>query len=81
MRLRNIIHRVPAPEPWAEGEKIPWDDPAFSRRMLAEHLSEAHDHASRRAATIDDHVDWIERVPLEGRRARILDLGCGPGLY
>jgi SAM-dependent methyltransferase len=81
MKLLEIVTRTPAPEPWAEGEKIPWDDPAFSERMLAEHLSQAHDAASRRAETIDAHVDWIERVVLDGRRSRILDLGCGPGLY
>lgn len=28
--------------------KIPWDDPAFSRRMRQEHLSQEHDRASRR---------------------------------
>lgn len=81
MNLLEIVTRTPAPESWAEGEKIPWDDPSFSTRMLAEHLSQAHDAASRRAETIDAQVDWIERVALDGRRSRILDLGCGPGLY
>lgn len=81
MNLLDIVHRTPVPEAWAEGEKIPWDDPGFSHRMLAEHLSQAHDHASRRAETIETHVAWIHNVVLEGRSARILDLGCGPGLY
>ena len=81
MTLLEIVTRTPVHEPWAEGEKIPWNDPGFSRRMLAEHLSQAHDAASRRTATIDAHVDWIERVVLDERRSRILDLGCGPGLY
>jgi SAM-dependent methyltransferase len=81
MNLLEIVSRTPVPEPWTEGEKIPWDDPAFSQRMLSEHLSQAHDAASRRAETVDAHVDWIERVVLDGRRSRILDLGCGPGLY
>ena len=43
--LLDLIRREAAPEPWAEGEKIPWDDPGFSRRMLEEHLSQAHDAA------------------------------------
>jgi SAM-dependent methyltransferase len=81
MHLLDIVTRTPAPEPWAEGEKIPWHEPGFSERMLAEHLSQAHDAASRRAGTIDAHVDWIVRVALGGRPSRILDLGCGPGLY
>ena len=50
MNLLHVIQRSPAPVPWAEGENIPWHDPAFSERMLTEHLSQAHDAASRRAA-------------------------------
>jgi SAM-dependent methyltransferase len=79
--LMEIIQRSERPGPWAEGEKIPWNDPEFSRRMLREHLSQEHDWASRRAVTIQKHVDWIHREVLQGRLGRILDLGCGPGLY
>jgi SAM-dependent methyltransferase len=79
--LLEVVHRAEIPEPWAEGEKIPWNDPEFSRRMLAEHLSQEHDWASRRAATIDMHVDWIHRSVLSEVPSRVLDLGCGPGLY
>ena len=79
--LVDIVHRTPEPAPWTEGDNIPWDDPAFSERMLAEHLSQEHDLASRRSTTIDQHVDWIFATVLDGRPARVLDLGCGPGLY
>jgi SAM-dependent methyltransferase len=49
--------------------------------MLKEHLSQAHDAASRRFEIIDRHVVWIHDQVLKGKPARILDLGCGPGLY
>jgi SAM-dependent methyltransferase len=81
LNVQEIVDRAPTPEPWDEGEKIPWDEPAFSQRMLAEHLTDAHDRASRRPGTIDAHVDWIDRVVLGGTQPRVLDLGCGPGLY
>ena len=81
MNLLDVINRTEIPAPWSEGEKIPWDDPAFSERMLREHLSQEHDAASRRFGKIDAHVDWIHRELLSGRPTRILDLGCGPGLY
>jgi SAM-dependent methyltransferase len=81
MNLLEVFHRDMAPEPWAEGEKIPWDDPAFSRRMLKEHLSQRHDAASRRTGTLKKHVDWIHSFILDAKPSRILDLGCGPGLY
>jgi SAM-dependent methyltransferase len=67
--------------PWAEGDNIPWHDPEFSRRMLAEHLTQAHDLASRRFETIDRQVDWIHRSLLSREPTKILDLGCGPGFY
>jgi SAM-dependent methyltransferase len=49
--------------------------------MLAEHLSQAHDAASRRFEIIDKHVDWIHNQVLGGKPSRVLDIGCGPGLY
>lgn len=81
MNLSDIIRRNMDPRPWAEGEKIPWDDTDFSRRMLKEHLSQKHDAASRRASIIKKHVDWIHTFVLDGNPSHILDLGCGPGLY
>jgi SAM-dependent methyltransferase len=79
--LIEIVQRSERPKPWAEGEKIPWNEPGFSRRMLQVHLSQEQDWASRRTTTIQKHVDWIQRQVLSGEPARILDLGCGPGLY
>lgn len=81
MKLSEITQRNLEPQPWEEGEKIPWNDPDFSRRMLKEHLSQKHDAASRRISTIKKQVDWIHGYLLDGRPSRILDLGCGPGLY
>jgi len=79
--LIDIVDRDERPAPWVEGDNIPWNDPAFSERMLREHLSQEHDLASRKTATIDGHVDWIFSEILGGRPGRVLDLGCGPGLY
>jgi SAM-dependent methyltransferase len=81
MQLLDLVRRDPLPRPWAEGDNIPWHDPDFSARMLREHLSQEHDHASRRAPTIDRHVAWIHTALLGQRPGRVLDLGCGPGLY
>lgn len=79
--ILDIVEREPEPMPWAEGDNIPWDDPEFSERMLAEHLSQEHDLASRRSEAIDRHVDWIVTEVLGSRPSRVLDLGCGPGFY
>jgi SAM-dependent methyltransferase len=81
MNLTDIIQRNQNLHPWAEGEKIPWNDPAFSARMLKEHLSQSHDAASRRRTIIKKQVGWIHDFVLAGKPSHILDLGCGPGLY
>ena len=64
-----------------EWQKIPWHDAEFSRRMLAEHLNQDHNRASRPAKVIDEHVNWIHTKVLGQQTSAILDLGCGPGFY
>ena len=66
---------------WEGVTKLPWNEAAFSARMLREHLSQLHDGASRRLSTIERHVSWIHNVVLKGRPQSVLDLGCGPGFY
>ncbi|MCP4899071.1 MAG: class I SAM-dependent methyltransferase [bacterium] len=79
--LSDLVNRVQNPEPWSEGDNIPWNDPEFSERMLAEHLSQEHDLASRKTETIDRHVEWIFSEVFDSQSVRFLDLACGPGLY
>jgi SAM-dependent methyltransferase len=81
MNLIDIINRTSPPEPWSEGDNIPWNEPGFSQRMLKEHLTQDHDMASRKLVNIERHVAWIHTRLLEERPSCILDLGCGPGLY
>ncbi|WP_207261797.1 class I SAM-dependent methyltransferase [Desulfovibrio sp. Huiquan2017] len=65
---------------WGDGYKIPWNDPAFSARILKEHLSQAHDLASRKRAFVETQSAWIaDHFPVP--KPTVLDLGCGPGLY
>src|SRR6202035_4019365 len=49
-------------------------------RLLREHLDQSHDGASRRRAVISGHLRRL-RTLLPPAPARILDAGCGPGLY
>ncbi len=58
-----------------------WDDPHVSRQMLAYHLDPDVDISSRRASFMSSSSAWmVETFRLhEGRK--VLDLGCGPGLY
>jgi SAM-dependent methyltransferase len=66
---------------WDVAYKIPWNDPDFSRRMLTEHLSQEHDLASRKRDMIRTQVQWIHEHICKNTPAKLLDIGCGPGLY
>ena len=57
-----------------------WADPHVAKQMLALHLSDEHAVASRPGADIDAMAAWInDELHLTGKR--VVDLGCGPGLY
>jgi SAM-dependent methyltransferase len=57
-----------------------WTDDHISSRMLEHHLDPESDIASRNHAFIRRAASWlVNEFDLAGRR--VLDLGCGPGLY
>ena len=80
MKLGDLMARGPL-FPGIDGGKIPWDDYDFSGRMLSEHLDQRHDAASRRLERIERQVAWLHEQLCQGNSTRVLDLGCGPGLY
>ncbi len=62
-------------------EELFWDDPHISKSMLEAHLNPDIDAASRKPETIEKTVkNLISSLNLKPG-SRILDLGCGPGLY
>ncbi len=74
------------PRPWRDGRQIPWHDSDFSQRMLRVHLDQSTHMASRTREVIASHVRWLDQLLREEfgadpARRRVLDVGCGPGLY
>jgi len=57
-----------------------WDDDHISQSMLKVHLDPYTDGASRQHLYIEKSADWISTY-LRKDRDRLLDLGCGPGIY
>ena len=79
--ISQLIKLQHKPEPFSPGEALFWNDPHISAQMLEAHLSPNSDAASRRPEIIDRSVQWmIEALSLRPGD-RVLDLGCGPGLY
>ena len=58
-----------------------WTDPHISASMLEAHLNPDVSQASRTSEFIDRSVRWLRRELEIGPGTRVLDLGCGPGLY
>lgn len=83
--LWQIYRRPDRPAAWVNDGNLPWNDPEFSRRMLAEHLDEGHSAASRTQLERDAQIDWFwDKLQLATGHidhARVLDVTCGPGLY
>lgn len=79
--MELLLNAEKKPDLYAENEEPFWDDPYISEQMLKAHLTPDWDAASYNHRTIDQIVEWqVKYLNLcEGKK--ILDLGCGPGLY
>lgn len=67
------------PELYEKTRENFWNDPHISKGMLEAHLDPNTDAASRKPEFIDSSVEWIGSLLPHG--AKLLDIGCGPGLY
>lgn len=58
-----------------------WTDEYTSGRMLEYHLDDSVDAASRNRRFIDRSAEWIIQFFKLGPGSKVIDFGCGPGLY
>ncbi|MCP4021269.1 MAG: methyltransferase domain-containing protein [Desulfobacteraceae bacterium] len=80
LKVKDIINLPQKPELYQKGTAMMWTDSYISKQLLDVHLNPDLDLASRKKKTIDSTVEWI--LDKAGKRKlKILDLGCGPGLY
>jgi SAM-dependent methyltransferase len=70
----------PWPVPFDPSVELDWGRPDYARRLLGEHLDQSHDGASRRRSVVAAQLRRLRRL-LPSPPVRILDAGCGPGLY
>lgn len=69
------------PEPYEPGDQKFWDDEHISKGMLATHLDPEDELATRKPGFVQKSANWITGLADAGKRLRLLDLGCGPGIY
>jgi SAM-dependent methyltransferase len=58
-----------------------WTDKHTSEQMLAFHLNGDVDVSSRRTSFINKSVSWMKEHFELSEDSRVIDFGCGPGLY
>lgn len=58
-----------------------WNDEYTSKQMLSFHLNENIDVSSRKSEFINRSVEWIASKFNAATNLKIVDFGCGPGLY
>lgn len=79
--LDKMLEAAKKPELYAQSTMVFWDDEHISKGLLEAHLETDVDAASRKPEYIQKSVDWIARLAPPKSHNRLLDLGCGPGLY
>jgi SAM-dependent methyltransferase len=79
--LSYVLQYSVKPQLFEPGEARFWDDSYISKCMLEAHLNPDHDAASRRPVTIEKEVRHLVSSEFIKHGDRVLDLGCGPGLY
>jgi SAM-dependent methyltransferase len=81
-KISSLIQQYSAkPRMFEPGERRFWDDPHISKGMLDAHLNPDHDAASRKPETIEKEIKHLTSSGILKPGDKVLDLGCGPGLY
>ncbi|WP_144393900.1 class I SAM-dependent methyltransferase [Pleionea sediminis] len=80
--FKQLDEATVKPAVWSEyTADVLWTDHHIAKQMLAYHLDPNVSVASRTASFIDDSVNWlVSEFGLNGE-SKIIDFGCGPGLY
>jgi len=79
--IKTIQTFMTKPELYAPSTAKFWDDEHISKGMLEAHLAPGLDSATRKHDFVRRSVDWISSVAPVQTYPRLLDLGCGPGIY
>jgi 2-polyprenyl-3-methyl-5-hydroxy-6-metoxy-1,4-benzoquinol methylase len=80
MDLDKLNIAAQKPGLYEKGDSVMWTDEYISRRLLEMHLDPEIDSASRMPDGIERTLGYISEC-CRHSRMRILDLGCGPGIY
>ncbi|WP_150273266.1 class I SAM-dependent methyltransferase [Paenibacillus tepidiphilus] len=79
--LDNWFQLLQQPGRFKRSEKMFWQDPYIAGHLLEAHLNPETEAASRKPDFLDRSADFITGAVMKDGDTRIMDYGCGPGLY
>lgn len=79
--LSTIKQFAQKPQLYQKSEVKFWNDPYISKSMLEAHLNPELESATRKLDFVRKSVEWISTILPPNQHKRLLDLGCGPGIY
>jgi len=80
--FKKISNATTKPAVWSEyTADILWTDNHIASQMLAFHLDPELSLASRTASFIEESVSWLTCEFKLDEASKVIDFGCGPGLY
>lgn len=79
--MEKLLEIAKMPEPFEEGTAQIWLDSDRADFVLKAHFDENIPGGSRESSFIDETVDFISEIVPLAKLKKVIDLGCGPGLY
>lgn len=79
--LTQLEKATQKPKLFAKDDGNFWEDPYISEHLLNAHLDDESDQGSRKYNDILQSVMWLTQYLKLPEDSKLLDLGCGPGLY
>ncbi|RJX24464.1 MAG: class I SAM-dependent methyltransferase [Acholeplasma sp.] len=79
--FNQLSTHYPKPKPYTPSSNAFWDDEHISKHLLDAHLNPNFEAATRHPSFVKASASWIRSFAKEIQQPKLLDLGCGPGLY
>lgn len=79
--MTDIYELLKKPTLYEEGSSEYWTNPFLTGRILKGHLDESEPGGSKSDSFIENTIRFINRIAPVSRGRKVVDLGCGPGLY
>lgn len=79
--MEKLLELAKIPEPFEEGSVQIWLDSSRGDQVLKAHFDGNIPGGSKNSEFINETVDFIHTIAPLGQYTKVVDLGCGPGLY